>query len=100
MQALGVGEAALESPAQPRAAVRLLRRRAAGENIVELVEESAMYLARQSGSPTVGTVHVLFAVLAHYGRTFDRALYVRGTTREELLERLATDASLPQPPAV
>ena len=100
MQALGVGEAPLESPAQPRAAVRLLRRRSLGEDIVEIVAESATYLARECGSPTVGTVHVLFAVIAHYGRAFDRALYVRGTTRDELLERLAADAPLPQPPAV
>ena len=101
MQALGVGEAPLESPAaQPRAAVRLLRRRQLGEDIVEIVAQSANYLARRSGSTTVGTIHVLFAVLAHYGRTFDRALYVRGTTRDELLERLASDAPLPQPPAV
>ena len=101
MQALGVGEAPLESPAsQPRAAVRLLRRRALGEDIVQIVADSATYLARESGSPSVGTVHVLFAVLAHYGRAFDRALYVRGTTREVLLERLASDVALPQPPAV
>jgi hypothetical protein len=100
MQALGVGEAPLESPAQPRAAVRLLRRRAAGDDIVGRIAECATYLARRSGSPTVGTVHVLFAVLGQYGQTFDRALYVRGTTREELLERLASDASLPHPRAV
>jgi hypothetical protein len=100
MQALGVGEAPLESPAQPRAAVRLLSRRASGEDVVGAVAESAAYLARQSGSPTLGTVHVLFAVIDQYGQTFDRALYVRGTTREELLERLASDASLPHPRAV
>jgi hypothetical protein len=99
MQALGVGEAPLESPAQPRAAVRLLRRRRSGDDIVHTVAESAKYFARESDSPTVGTVHVLFAVLAHYGHTFDRALYVRGTTREELLERLASDSPLPQLPA-
>jgi hypothetical protein len=100
MQALGVGEAPLESPAQGPAAVRVLRRRELGDDIVATVAESAAYLARKSDSPTVGTVHVLFAVLAHYGRTFDRALYVRGTTREELLERISGEVTLPHPPAV
>jgi glutathione S-transferase len=100
MQALGVGEAPLESPAQARAAVRLLRRRELGDDIVQMVAQAANDLARRSGSPTVGTIHVLFAVLAVYDRAFDRALYVRGTTREELLERLASDAPLPQPRAV
>jgi hypothetical protein len=37
----------------------------------------------------VGTVHVLFGVLAIYGPTFDRELYRRGASREELFERLA-----------
>ena len=97
MQALGVGEAPLETLAQPRA-VRLLRRRAKGEDIVEIVAQSANYLADERGSSTVCTIDVLFAVLAHYGRTFDRALYVRGTTREELLERLAADARVPDAP--
>ena len=36
----------------------------------------------------VGTIDVLFAVLMTYGAAFDRALYIRGTSREELLERL------------
>ena len=98
MQALGVGEAPLETTAQPRA-VRLLRRRQLGEDIVEIVAQSASYLARERGSQTIGTVDVLFAVLAHYGRAFDRALYIRGTTRDELLERLAADAPLPADPA-
>jgi hypothetical protein len=98
MQALGVGEAPLESAAQPRA-IRLLRQRRLGEDIVEIVAETANYFATGRGSPTVCTVDILFAVLAHYGRAFDRALYVRGTTREELIERLASDAPAPQPPA-
>jgi hypothetical protein len=38
----------------------------------------------------VGTVDVLFAVLATYGGAFDRALYIRGTSRDELLERLVS----------
>ena len=43
------------------------------------------------GSPTtIGTADLLFAVLDVYGRLFDRVLYLRGTSREELAERLAT----------
>jgi hypothetical protein len=98
MQALGVGEAPLETQAQPRA-VRLLRERRLGEDIVEIVAQSASWFATERGSATVATVDVLFAVLLHYERTFDRALYIRGTTREELLERLAAgDARLPAAP--
>jgi hypothetical protein len=96
MQALGVGEAPLETQAQPRA-VRLLRERRL-EDIVEIVAQSADWFATERGSATIATVDILFAVLLHYERTFDRALYVRGTTREELLERLAAGAT-PMSPA-
>jgi hypothetical protein len=36
-------------------------------------------------------------VIGVYGRTFDRALYIRGTSVDELLERLpaAVDAAKP-----
>jgi len=34
-------------------------------------------------------------VFETYGKAFDRALYVRGATREELIERLAVDAPAP-----
>ena len=98
MQALGVGEAPLETPAQRPRPLKLLRRRRLGDDIVEIVAQSAGYLAAQRGARAVGTLDVLFAVLAHYGRTFDRALYVRGTTRDELLERLAAEAALPDRP--
>jgi hypothetical protein len=37
---------------------------------------------------------VLFAVFEVYGKSFDRALYVRGATREELFERLAADSEV------
>ena len=42
--------------------------------------------ARQA--ETIGTPDLLFAVLDVYGRLFDRVLYLRGTSREELAERL------------
>jgi hypothetical protein len=102
LQALGVGEAPLETAAQPRA-VRLLRQRAHGENVVEIVADRARELARFRGAEVIATIDVLFAALDVYDRAFDRALYIRGTTREELMERLAAQADpspqdVPAPP--
>jgi glutathione S-transferase len=90
LQSLGVGEAPLETPAQP-SSVRLLRRRPLGEDVVEMVTQAAHELASARGAGAVCTVDVLFALFSIYGKTFDRALYVRGTSREELIERLPSD---------
>ena len=90
LQSLGVGEAPLETPAQP-AAVRLLRRRPLGEDIVEIVTQRAKEFATERGAGTVCTIDILFALFAVYDKTIDRALYIRGATREELLERLPQD---------
>ena len=90
LQSLGVGEAPLETPAQP-VAVRILRRRPLGEDVVQMVTERAEEFAAGRGAGAVCTVDVLFALFAVYGKTFDRALYVRGTSREELIERLPAD---------
>jgi glutathione S-transferase len=87
LQSLGVGEAPLETSAQP-ATVRLLRRRPLGEDVVEMVTERAREFAQARSAGAVCTVDVLFALFAVYGKTFDRALYVRGTSRDELIERL------------
>jgi hypothetical protein len=87
LQSLGVGEAPLETPAQP-ASVRLLRRRPLGEDVVEMVTQKARMFAVGRRANTVCTVDILFALFDVYGKTFDRALYIRGTTREELIERL------------
>ncbi len=42
-----------------------------------------------AAAPAVGTIDILFACFDLYGNAFDRALYVRGTSRDELLERIA-----------
>jgi hypothetical protein len=89
MQALGIGEAPLESAAEPKA-VRLLRPRPLGEDIIEIVADRAARLAVARDAELVCTVDVFFALCEVYGWTFDRALYLRGATREELLERLAS----------
>jgi hypothetical protein len=91
LQSLGVGEAPLETPAQP-VSVRLLRRRPLGEDVVEMVTQSARGFALGRGAETVCTIDVLFALFAVYGKVIDRALYIRGTTREELVERLSATA--------
>jgi hypothetical protein len=86
-----VGEAPLETPAQP-ASIRLLRRRPLGEDVVAMVTSSAREFAIGRESSTVCTVDVLFALFEVYGKVFDRALYIRGTSRDELLERLPAGA--------
>ena len=91
LQSLGVGEAPLETAAQP-ASVRLLRRRPLGEDIVEMVTQSARMFAVGRRSQAVCTIDILFALFEVYGKTFDRALYIRGATRDELLEKLPQDA--------
>ena len=54
----------------------------------------AVRLADARSADRVATLDILFAVLATYGQAFDRALYVRGTSREELVERLASTPAL------
>jgi hypothetical protein len=93
LQALGVGEAPLETTADPRGAERQQERRADDEDVVDQVAQSAGEFARLREAGTIGTVDVLFAVIRVYDRDFDRALYVRATDRRELLDRLS--ASLP-----
>jgi hypothetical protein len=87
LQGLGVGEAPLETIAQPVEAREA--HRALGRNAVTAVGAAAGALARERGSGVVTTVDVLFAVMELYGSAFDRALYIRGAEREELVERLA-----------
>jgi hypothetical protein len=88
LQALGVGEAPLSTMAQPQA-VRVLRARPIGEDPVADVTQAARRLASRRGARAAATVDVLFGVIGVYGRAFDRALYIRGTSVEELLGRLA-----------
>jgi hypothetical protein len=88
LQALGVGEAPLSTMAVPQA-VRVLRSRPLGADPVADVTQAARRLASRRGARAAATVDVLFAVIGVYGRTFDRALYIRGTSVEELLGRLA-----------
>jgi hypothetical protein len=88
LQALGVGESPLMTPAEPPRK-RRTGSRPFGPEVVEQVATGARLFAGARGAETVGTGDVLFAVLQVYGRLFDRVLYVRGTSREELLESLS-----------
>ena len=92
MQALGVGEAPLETNAAPHA-VRITRRRENAAAVVAEVETRALELAAERGGTLVSTVDVFFAVLDIYGSSFDRALYSRGTTRVELITELHENGS-------
>ena len=86
LQALGVGESPLmtgsasdeDGPGTPPLGVEVL----------DEVSARASEFAKAREAETVGTADLLFAVLNVYGRLFDRVLYMRGTSREELAERL------------
>jgi hypothetical protein len=92
LQALGVGEAPLMTGSEPNGHIEQAGDLPLGGDAVEEVTSRATAMARSRSSDTVGTADVLFAVLDIYGRLFDRALYLRGTSREELLERLSAHA--------
>jgi hypothetical protein len=87
LQALGVPEGPLETGAgEPPRPAEYPERRA--EPVTEVLSR-ARELARRRSAATTGTLDILFAVFSIYGRAFDRALYSRGTSREELLASLA-----------
>jgi hypothetical protein len=86
LQALGVGESPLmtsstdesDGPESPPL----------GPGVLEQVTRRSGELADARGADTIGTPDILFAVLDVYGKLFDRVLYLRGTSRDELAERL------------
>jgi hypothetical protein len=92
LQGMGVGEAPLETLADVPSS-RTPRR--PGENVVREVAQAAGRYAIGRAATLIGTVDVLFAVLEVYGKAFDRALYIRGATRDELIERLAAPSRVP-----
>jgi hypothetical protein len=61
--------------------------------VLDDVTRRATEFAQARNADNVGTTDILFAVLDVYGRLFDRALYMRGTSRDELVERLTAAAS-------
>jgi hypothetical protein len=89
LQALGVGEAPLMTGSEPNGHVEEPANLPLGGDAVDEVTERAQTMAHSRGGDAVGTPDVLFAVFDIYGRLFDRALYLRGTSREELTEKLS-----------
>ena len=87
LQALGVGEAPLMTDAdaeQDRPGTT-----PKGVDVLNEVTRRAGEFAASREADTVGTPDLLFAVFDVYGNLFERLLYMRGTGREELTERLA-----------
>ena len=88
LQALGVPEAPLMTHARPGHSPAAAP--PPGGDPVSAICRRAVRLADVRSADRVATLDILFAVLATYGPAFDRALYVRWTSRDELLERLAS----------
>jgi hypothetical protein len=88
LQGLGVPEAPLMTYARPAPSPSAAP--PVDSDPVDVVCRRAVRMANARAADRVGTLDLLFAVLATYGGAFDRALYIRGTSREELLERLVS----------
>jgi hypothetical protein len=90
LQALGVGEAPLMTETEgPKGQSH--ETPPIGPQVLDEVAQRAGHFGLERDAETAGTVDLLFAVLEVYDQLFDRALYVRGTSRAELVEHL-TDA--------
>ena len=85
MQALGVDETPIDTAAAPPEQRHKPDKVPGAEEVTARSRDMALH----RGAPAVGTIDVLFACFDLYGSAFDRALYVRGTSRDELLERIA-----------
>jgi hypothetical protein len=96
LQALGVGEAPLERDAEvdvcdePSAAAPL------GDLALARSVREAERRALNRGARAVGTADLLLALLDVYGEPLDHALEARGTTRDEVVERLAAMGDHPE----
>jgi hypothetical protein len=92
LQGLGVGEAPLMTGSETdhsngHGTPNL------GPDVLDDVTERATEFAVTREAENIGTADILFAVLDVYGKRFDRALYMRGTSRDELVERLTSAAA-------
>lgn len=92
LQALGVPEAPLETGTVVPPLDTTTEHRPRDRDPVVEVTRLSRELARRRDAQVTGTVDVLFALFSVYGKAFDRALYSRGTSREELIETLAARA--------
>jgi hypothetical protein len=92
LQALGVGEAPLMTGGEQDQAEEHVTP-PLGAGVLDDVTDRAAEFATARGAENVGTTDILFAVFDVYGKHFDRALYMRGTSRDELVERLTAAAA-------
>ena len=86
LQGLGVGEAPLMTG--PEAEESGPGTPPLGAEVLDEVTRRAREFASAREEETVGTADLLLGVFDVYGKLFDRVLYLRGTSREELTERL------------
>jgi hypothetical protein len=92
LQALGVGESPLMTGSEHDHAGGHGTPQL-GPDVLDEVTERATAFASARDAETVGTTDILFGVLDVYDKLFDRVLYLRGTSREELIERLTAAAA-------
>ena len=85
MQALGVGERPLVAGEPLRTP---LGEPPLGDEAVERVIRRAAELAHERHASSVCTVDVLFSLFEIYEGLIDQALYLRGSSCQELIERL------------
>jgi hypothetical protein len=88
LQGLGVGEAPLSGDEAARAAAEP-DTPPHGPEVLETVARRASDFAHARGGETVSTTDLTYSVLDVYGELFEQTLYLRGTTSQELLERLS-----------
>jgi hypothetical protein len=93
LQAVGVGEAPLTLVPESEDEAEAGGTAPLGVGVLQEVTSRAGELASARGAETAGTADLLFAVMDVYGKLFDRLLYMRGTSRDELGERLAAAGS-------
>lgn len=96
LQGLGVGEAPLVGGDEAGRAEGA-DRPPLGPDVLEDVTGRAGDYAASREADTVSTADLTFAVLDVYGDLFERVLYQRGTSREELTERLTAAGAAEAP---
>lgn len=96
LQALGVGEAPLESEAQVEVCEQPSSTPPLGEPAVDRTVREAERRAIARGATAVGTADLLLALLDVYGEPIEQALGARGASRDEVIERLAAMGDHPE----
>ena len=96
LQALGVGEAPLQSEAAAEVCDDPSSSPPLGEPALTRTVREAERRALDRRARAVGTADLLLALLDVYGEPIDEALALRGATRDEVIERLAAMGDHPE----